>query len=394
MKTFYAMERRLNLYPILQVVLISICVSCARYKTNYSAEGEKWINEKPAANLSLKHKMYLVGDAGNSMTPDTVPVLKYLRDNLANETENSSIFFLGDNIYPKGMPPRGNSERVAAEYSISTQLDALRQFKGYPIVIPGNHDWKLDKEFVGEQRKFVQHFLDSTRKTSDVNYFLPSNGNIGPVAVELNNNIVAIIIDSHQLIKRWKIKSNGKTNGERFKVELDSMLATYKSKNVILAMHHPVYSYGPHGGHLSLLQHIVPGTEYNPFIILPLPGIGWFFRRVVGIPQDVHSRKSNRLRKVLFSVMENNKKLTFVTGHEHTLQYIERDNQNFVISGSGSKTSPVGVGKGTLFSSATIGFSTLSFYEGNETWVTFYHVSKDGKRADIVFQKRILEKSL
>jgi hypothetical protein len=226
MKTLHSMGHRLNLFPTLQLFLILGCLSCARHKTNYSAQGEHWASEKPASSLVLKHRMYLVGDAGNSITPDTVPVLRYLRDHLSNETENSSILFLGDNIYPKGMPPRGNTKRAAAEYSISTQLDALKQFKGYPIVIPGNHDWSLDKEFVKEQREFVQVYLDSVRKTEGVNFFLPSNGHIGPIAVELNENIVAIIVDSHQLIKRWKNQSNGTTYGERFKVELDSVLRT------------------------------------------------------------------------------------------------------------------------------------------------------------------------
>ena len=393
MKRHISIPNNRFIFIIFQFILISILCSCARRKTQYSVEGNKWKNEKPNTNLILNHTMYLVGDAGNSEKPDTVPVLKYLKRRLSTDTENSSILFLGDNIYPHGMPAKGNRKRVAAEYSISTQLDALNQFKGYPLFVPGNHDWKLDKDFLKEQREFVQHYLDSTRNAKTKDYFLPSKGDIGPVPIELNDNIVLVIIDSHQLIKRWKQESNGRSNGERFKAELDSVLTSHKSKNIVLAMHHPLYTYGPHGGYLSFWQHIFPATEFHPIIVIPLPLVGWLFRRFIGIPQDIHSHKYNRFRKAIFTSIQNKGNLTFVTGHEHTLQYVERDNQNLVISGSGSKTSPVGMGKGSLFSSVTIGFSTLSFYEGGETWVTYYHVSKDGRSAEIAFQKKIKDKS-
>lgn len=389
MKAFILMKGKHYFNSLVYLILISIYCSCASYKTRPFGKGKNWENEKPSPNLILKHRMYLVGDAGNSTEPHVVPVLKYLKDTLSKESEHSSILFLGDNIYPGGMPPKGNTNRVAAEYSICTQLDAIATFKGIPMVIPGNHDWKFDKDSLREQREYVQNYLGSARNTTNVNYFIPLKGDIGPFAVELNDNTVVIIVDSDQLIKKWKNESNGSTVGELFNVRLDNVLNSYKSKNIVFAMHHPIYSYGPHGGHLSFWQHIFPGTEFRPWLIIPLPLIGWIGRRIIGIPQDVHNNKYDRLRYAMLAAVENKGRFTFVSGHEHTLQYIEKNSQNFIISGSGSKTSPVGRGKGSLFSSSLIGFSTLSFFEGGETWVTYYQVTKDGKNAPVIFQKRI-----
>ena len=96
-------------------------------------------------------------------------------------------------------------------------------------------------------------------------------------------------------------------------------------------------------------------------------------------------------RAVLEST-KNQRNLIFASGHEHVLQYIENDGQTFIVSGSASKSSPVGMGTGSLFASSAKGFSTLSFYEGGETWVTFYEVSKGGKSAEMIFQRKLKDK--
>ena len=90
---------------------------------------------------------------------------------------------------------------------------------------------------------------------------------------------------------------------------------------------------------------------------------------------------------------EGLEKFTFVSGHEHTLQYIENDDHTFIVSGSGSKTSPVGIGKGSLFASASVGYGILRFYEGGETWVPYYRVARDGKSAVEIYQKKIKEQT-
>jgi hypothetical protein len=87
-----------------------------------------------------------------------------------------------------------------------------------------------------------------------------------------------IIFDS-----QWWIHSYEKPGIEsdckyKTKLEILSELEDIVSKNakklVILACHHPMKSYGIHGGYFTLKQHIFPFTDLKPNLYIPLPVIG------------------------------------------------------------------------------------------------------------------------
>lgn len=382
--------------------------SCASYKTRFSGEGAQWQSASPEPALELKHTMYLIGDAGNDSPASPAPVLEYLKTRLATESANSSALFLGDNIYEYGMPPAEDSAaRKVAEYRINSQLETLEHFKGRPIFTPGNHDWRgWGVKGVKRQEKYIQKYINErrgkTNKDDYENYFLPLNGCSGPEVVELNDNVVVIVADSQWWLTDWdrdqKINDGCEIkNREQFRFVWENVVRKYRNKNVVIAMHHPPYTYGPHGGRFTIKQHIFPLTEMNPRLYIPLPGLGSLsalFRATIGSRQDVANKHYRDLRTAVLAGAKKNGKFIFASGHEHALQFIENDGQEFIVSGSGSKNSPVSLGKGSLFSSSKLGFSTLSFYAGGETWVKFWEVSPDGKEAKVVFQRKVKDKQV
>ena len=97
-----------------------------------------------------------------------------------------SVVFLGDNIYPKGMPDTSDEEYAAAKHSIDRQLTALRSFKGNTYFIPGNHDWERGRtnglQHVKNQMTYVNQVLNDS-------VFLPANGCSGPVEIMLGNDL-------------------------------------------------------------------------------------------------------------------------------------------------------------------------------------------------------------
>ena len=104
--------------------LVLFFSSCANYKLNYSKSGKTWEQQQPTGQL--EHRMYLIGDAGNAPLNSTTNVLTYLKKQLAKESENSSIVYLGDNLYPVGMPPKGEeADRVLAEHRLQVQICLL-----------------------------------------------------------------------------------------------------------------------------------------------------------------------------------------------------------------------------------------------------------------------------
>src|SRR5690349_21552993 len=126
------MKEKLPLLPF--IALLLLVSSCASYKKQYSKSVKGWERATPSPSLKLSHTMYLVGDAGNASRKFDPPILRYLKTKLPTESKNSSILFLGDNIYEYGMPPEEDSlARKAAEYAITAQLEILNDFKGHPM---------------------------------------------------------------------------------------------------------------------------------------------------------------------------------------------------------------------------------------------------------------------
>ncbi|MCE6989384.1 metallophosphoesterase [Dyadobacter sp. CY323] len=390
---------RLILFGILSATIWS----CASYQVNYSKEAAAWASEMPDAKREVKNTMYLVGDAGNDSPEHPAPVLEYLKTKLADESENSSVLFLGDNIYEYGMPPTEDStDRSVAEYRIKSQLETLNGFKGRPVFVPGNHDWRgWGVKGIKRQAKYIDKYINEQRGKKDKdeweNYFLPLDGCSGPEAIELNNNVVVIVVDSQWWLTDWdrdsKINDGCEIkNREQFRFVFENVIRKYRNKNVVIAMHHPPYTYGPHGGRFTAKQHLFPLTEINPKLYIPLPVVGSLsalFRGTIGSKQDVANRHYRDLRTAVLAGAKKNGNFIFASGHEHALQFIENDGQEYIVSGSGSKTSPVSLGKGSLYSSPALGYSTLSFYEDGETWVKYWEVTPDGKNAKLTFQKKI-----
>jgi hypothetical protein len=391
-----------SLYIFQLVVLTNALSSCASYSTKYARSSRHWKATAPDSTQKVDHIMYLIGDAGYDSPNARAHVLQYLNKTLDGVGKNSSILFLGDNIYQLGMPPIEDTlARKTAEFRINSQLEPLEYFRGRPIFLPGNHDWwGWGVDGVRRQELYVQEKISSYRnvqKTNPEHYFLPQAGCPGPEVVELTDKIVVLVIDSQWWLANWvkneeeKDTCAVKSRGE-FAAYFKGVVQKYTSRQLIIALHHPPYTHGPHGGNFTFKEHIFPLTELNPRLYIPLPGIGSlsaFFRLVIGSRQDVNHGRYRKLRKILLAGVRDQPGSIFVSGHEHTLQYIQRYAQHFIVSGSASKQSPVGLGKGSQFATSSMGYSTLTFYENGKVWVQFWDVGPDGDKATLIFQKNI-----
>ena len=380
--------------------------SCATYKNQYVTKDAGWKKGPDTAGKKLIHTMYLIGDAGNDAPGHPAPVLKYLKENLGNAPKSSSAIFLGDNIYEYGMPPaEDTAKRKEAAFRITSQLETLDDFKGRPVFLPGNHDWRgWGLKGLKRQEKFVENYLRSRAvhdsSDEDLKYFLPADGCSGAEVVELNDQVVLLVIDTEWWLRDWD-KEPGMNDGcevknrDLFKFVFENTVRKYRNKTVVIAMHHPLYTYGSHGGKFTLRQHIFPLTDISPKLYVPLPGLGTLsilFRSTIGSKQDAANQHYKDLRAAILSAVKKNGHFIFASGHEHTLQYIEKDGQYMIVSGSGGKQTPVTLGKGSQFASGQLGFSTLKFYEGGETWVQYYTVDPAGTNAELVFQKQVKDK--
>lgn len=363
-----------------QIRIIAIFITaiffnaCATYYPQY--KDLNW--EKDLLQKDIAYSFYLIGDAGNSSLGTSSKALEGFKNALSKATEHSTAIFLGDNVYPKGLPKKNDQNRVFAEHQLNIQTAAVENFKGKTIFIPGNHDWYSGIKGLKRQEDFIEDKLGK-------NTFLPENG--CPIEkVDLSDEVVLIIIDSEWYLADWDkyptinddcdIKTRTK-----FFDELEGEIKKAQGKTTLIAVHHPMFTNGSHGGQYSFSSHLKPfpvlGTLKN------------LIRKAGGVTTvDVQNKLYNAFRKRVITLSQENDKVVFVSGHDHNLQYIFQDNLPQIISGSGSKISATrNVGKGQ-FSYATPGYAILDVYTDGSSQVRFFS-AEDGK---VVFQTDVLSK--
>ncbi len=361
----------------LYILLFLFITSCASYKAKYADNRDA----KPVkVNKELDHSFYLIGDAGNADMGKNLASLNYFQKELLNADKNSTAIFLGDNIYPIGMPKKDSPERPLAEHRLQIQLDAVKDFKGAPIFIPGNHDWYNNGvKGLKRQEKMVEKALGK-------NSFLPENG-CGLDKININDNLTLIIIDSKWFLTDWNnhptINENCEIRTrERFIDELWGLFKKNRYKNVVVAMHHPLYSNGPHGGSFSFKDHMSP-----------IPVLGTFknaLRSHVGIQTDNFNKSYHEFVQEIELIADDFKNnIVFVGGHEHNLQYIENDGFKQVISGSGSKQSAALAGYGAQFTYGNHGYAKLNFFKDGSAAIEYYSAN-DTDQNKLLFSKEII----
>lgn len=336
--------------------------------------------------------IYLIGDVGNPRLPND-PNLEYLRETTAGASESDVLIFLGDNIYPRGLPGKEDPQREVMEAKLNASLDVMKDFPGKVFMIPGNHDW-ADAESRGwsqvlNMARYVDNYLDSEE------VFLPKGGCPGPIEIPVSPEILLVIMDTQYLLHRWDKpdQDNGcdaKSSADALLL-LDDILSRNRDKHVIVAGHHPMYSFGPHGSKYTFKQHLFPLTDLNKKLWIPLPVIGSIypiFRSFFGTRQDLPNPRYKMIRNSMVEIFSQVGDLVYVSGHEHSLQYIQRDSAHYVVSGSGSKSSNSAAGLGTKFHDQTHGFARLKYADDGAVTLTFY----DGDAKETLYEEELNKK--
>ena len=341
-------------------LLISIAFfGCATFKPQYKSE--VILNPFPKEK-EIAHTFYLIGDAGNSNAGEIAPALQAFQKELNKANKNSTAIFLGDNIYPKGLPEKSDKNYSLYKHRLQVQTEVAKNFKGNPIFIAGNHDWYSGLKGLKREAKIVKEALGKKS-------FLPKAG-CGIDNIHVSDAIELIIIDSHWYLTNWdkhpKINSNCdiKTRADFFN-EFSSLIKKSRGKTTIVAIHHPLFSNGAHGGEFSFKEHMMP---------FPILGsLKNILRETTGASTaDISNKRFNDFKAQLVTISQANNKVVLVSGHEHNLQYLIQDNIHQIISGSGSKTKAVRNKGGGLFGYATSGYAKLTVFTDGSSHATFY----------------------
>lgn len=340
-------------------------------------------------------EVILVGDSGNIKRSQPDELLELLKNHLPSNKQ-SSVIFLGDNVYPQGLPDEGHRLRKDAEAVLNKHHEALQDYEGKVIFISGNHDWNKGKsdgiEYVLRQEKYINKLFDHK------SYFVPENGCPGPTEININEHLVIIAINTQWWVQKG-FRPIGKNNGcdveseADFFEKLDATLAKNAGKRILVIGHYPLYSYSLHGGKYKFKHHLFPFTIYKKKAFLPLPVFGSLlplYRKYFGAREDLSHPRFKILRRRLKDIFRKYPGLIYAAGHEHNLQYIEKYNNHFIVSGAASKANYVIDGKHSKFGISGKGFFKLKFYANNKVKTEALITDKDNPMGELVYQSWIV----
>lgn len=310
--------------------------------------------------------LLLVGDAGEPDLDHPEPVLSVLRQEAAQAPQRTVVVFLGDNIYPDGLPGPEATDRARAEAILMTQVEAVQQSGAQAIFLPGNHDYHIDGRAGVRREAEAISALGNSRVTFHPRAVCP-----GPESLDYGSRLRLIVFDSTWWIRQEFSNPDSSCSSrseEEFLQQLEASLTAGDDRHVVVVTHHPVASHGWHGGFYTWRDHIFPLTRAKSWLWLPLPVIGSIYpvyRMAGGYRQDIPSSGYQHMLHRLQEAFRKQPPLALAAGHDHNLQVLAgRYGVDYaLVSGSGSisRPDPVSRGDDTYCASPFAGFLRLDF---------------------------------
>lgn len=342
-----------------------------------------WLFPALLYGQEIERRLIMIGDAGEINTNQKKLIQAAARLVLSDKT---TAYFLGDNIYPKGMALDGNKRLQSAEI-LHAQFSSFRQ-RGVPVYfMAGNHDWDRSGRDglakIKAQEAYISELGDDGIK------FVPPAGTLGPIVELLTDSIVIVIYDSEfwlfphhdaaQSADRVKQK-------KQFLTKLTSLAHEHHEKQLLVMSHHPMRSYGEHSLRFALTDHIFPLRKVWRGLYIPLPVIGSLYpllrSTVFRTAEDLAHPHYRELIDSVTNVLSVHPRVTYISGHDHGLQLIQNGAFTQIVSGSGAKSSDIRTASDLQYKSSRQGFTVIDFLTNGATKVSFYIVDNDLVRKD------------
>lgn len=302
--------------------------------------------------------VFLMGDGGATLK-DRTPLLLDLQRNIerwsmALASDSAvSLLLLGDNVYPAGVHDRSHplflrdSTRLFNQIYLVSGPRATRN-SSVAFFLAGNHDWGNNTGQEGLERlRNMEELLENAKAAGFNVAMLPPAGSPGPVVRDPGNKVRIIFLDIH-----WFLQDRSALERSAFFDRVEEALRTAGDRHVIIAAHHPYRSAGPHGS-------LFPGAR--------AAGLHFLLKASGTLVQDLNSEVYSELHSGLDSIFVRSAvpPLIFTGGHDHSLQVIVAEHpwepSYSLVSGAGSKVSPITQAPGLRFGASRPGYMMLAF---------------------------------
>ncbi|WP_257667507.1 BamA/TamA family outer membrane protein [Parapedobacter tibetensis] len=335
---------------------------------------------KANAQDSIRARVIYIGDAGEINHKQEAIIPRAAELIIPGKT---TVMFLGDNIYPRGMGLPGSPEEQRTKEILRAQFEPMRAKNAPVYFIPGNHDWdRMGKQGYAKIRAQWQYLED---QQDSLLKMVPPNGCPDPVDIVLSDSLVLIAYDSEWWVfpherSSDQVECECETEGQVIE-RLEEMRYKHHDKTILLTSHHPFRSYGVHGGYYSWKHHVFPLTAAKKNLYIPLPAIGSLYpllrRTVLLNPEDMPHPIYKKMIADVSEVFESFDNIIHFSGHDHGLQLIKDGDFIQVVSGSGAKDSYAKKGRNSLFAYPKQGFVTLDYLNDRSSRITYYTYAHD-----------------
>jgi len=354
---------------------------------------------------AVSSSVFLIGDAGDPELPDPKdataaaivdPVLSALAADVAGRVaelgaDRTAVVFLGDNVYPEGMPPPGEKGHERAARILDAQVASVGSARGFFVL--GNHDWKQGKKD-GYAAAIAQvRYLETRAPNIEIQ---PPSACPGPAVVDFGDHLRFVFGDLWSAMYGIDYPDSpialcDPPPGEgRVLAALAEELADPGGRREIFLLHPPLMTSGPHGGYFPWDTHVFPLRMIHRDLWIPLPVIGSIFpiSRQLGVTDtDMMSAKYREYIKGMRSIFRPGVPTLIAAGHEHSLQiHVDPLGIFHAVSGAGSISKVDHVRRMTsdLMSLAAPGYMRLDAY-GDATLRLTVTALDDDLEPEIVF---------
>jgi hypothetical protein len=294
-------------------------------------------------NKEVSHTFYATGNLGTQETNQDNVVLKELTKVMERDGDKATLLFLGNNASQNGFDKNnGNGKQNLESY-----VNQFSAFSKNVYFIPGASDWTSGLKDLKAQENFLEKALHNK------NVFQPEKG--CPIEkVKINENVDLLILDSQWALANWDHIPNINDNCDiknktEFYVEVEHEISKSQGKTVLIAVYHPIATYGKYGNTYSF-------------------GIN---------PQNLNNKYYKEFSQRLLNIAQQSKNVVFVSGHEQNMQYIVTKKVPVIISGAGGKIENAKKGKKSKCAFNEKGFSKIVEYMDGSMWMSFYGASNN-----------------
>jgi hypothetical protein len=269
--------------------------------------------------VAVHQRLIFIGDAGEmrtGSTPDgrsSEPALQLLDHWAGLLPERTTVIFLGDNVYPGGTPadPMHPSELDAIQ-RLTAQTNIIARSGARALFVPGNHDWKTGEVGILRQEQLIRKELGVRGS------YLP-NSDSPVIGVTTVGWVRIIALDTETWVNPPSGTVPCSVSGLEKAMSRLSALLSQADLPVVVVAHHPLLTYGTHGG-TTLLKNT----------------INWITRKPN--TQDITAPEYRCMRSVLSETLAKSPPLVYAAGHDHDLQILDAGNVAgvFLVSGAGS----------------------------------------------------------